>query len=75
MVEECLGKPVEYGFIYRIPGAGITTVAITEALRLRTRQAADDIRGMIEHERMPAPTKQRGKCVECEFRRFCRDVL
>ena len=75
MLEECLGKRVEYGFIYRIPSQHVTVIAMTDILRRRTRQAIADIQQILQYERMPTPTKQRGKCVECEFRRFCRDVL
>jgi CRISPR-associated exonuclease Cas4 len=75
MVEECLGQPVEQGFIYRIPTQRITAVPISTQLRQKTLHAIDEIRQMLSNERMPQPTPQRGKCIECEFRRFCRDVL
>ena len=75
MVEECLGKSVSQGFIYRIPTQRITVVPISEPLRRKTHQAIEQIRNMLSDERMPPPTPQRGKCVECEFRRFCADVL
>ena len=75
MVEECLGVAVTQGFIYRIPTGRITPVAISETLREKTRGALRDIRRMLSDEWMPPPTPQRGKCVECEFRRFCADVL
>ena len=75
MVEACLGKSVSQGFIYRIPTQRITVVPISETLRRKTHQAIEQIRNMLSDERMPPPTPQRGKCVECEFRRFCADVL
>ena len=75
MVEECLGHTVSQGFIYRIPTARITAVPITAALRQKTLNAIQQIREMLLYERMPPPTPQHGKCVECEFRRFCGDVL
>ena len=75
MVEECLGQTVSQGFIYRIPTRRITAVPITEALRRKTLDSINQIRTMLSYERMPPPTPQRGKCVECEFRRFCADVL
>ena len=75
MVEACLGKSVSQGFIYRIPTQRITVVPISEPLRRKTHQAIEQIRNMLSDERMPPPTPQRGKCVECEFRRFCADVL
>ena len=75
MVEECLEKPVECGFIYRIPKKNITAVSISRELRQRVTQALADMREMIVQERLPEPPRQRGKCVECEFRRYCRDVI
>ena len=75
MVEECLGQSVSQGFIYRIPTGRITAVPISETLRRRTLDAIGQIRRMLSNEWMPPPTPQRGKCVECEFRRFCADVL
>ena len=75
MVEECLGQSVSQGFIYRIPTGRITAVPISETLRRRTLDAIGQIRRMLLNEWMPPPTPQRGKCVECEFRRFCADVL
>jgi CRISPR/Cas system-associated exonuclease Cas4 (RecB family) len=33
-----------------------------------------EMREMIRKEAMPPPTRHRGRCAECEFRRFCGDV-
>jgi len=75
IAEECLSKLVEYGFIYRIPKKSVTIVPISPELRQNVSQALADIREMIMQEQLPDPPRQRGKCVECEFRRYCRDVL
>ena len=75
MAEEFLESIVDCGFIYRIPKKSITTIPINPLLRQNVLSSLDDIREMITRERMPTPTRQRGKCVECEFRRYCRDVL
>jgi len=75
MAEEYLGKTVEHGFVCRIPKNGVSVVPITPLLRQRVSSALDEMRGLIARERMPEPPRQRGKCVECEFRRYCRDVL
>lgn len=75
MVEECLGKKVNYGFFYRIPKAIITPVPITPALQKKTKKSLQIMYALIREERLPAPTPHRTKCVECEFKRFCRDVL
>ena len=33
------------------------------------------IRQMVTAQRTPPPTPQRSRCVNCEFRRFCNDVV
>ena len=75
IVEECLGKPVECGFIYRIPKQNVTVIPISQVMREKVLCALEDMREMIAQERLPEPPRQRGKCVECEFRRYCRDVV
>lgn len=75
MLEENWRLPVSTGYIYLIPRKQAIRVEIDKRLRRRTAQALDEIRTMIENERMPAPTKQRQRCIDCEFRRFCGDTL
>ena len=75
MVEEYTSKPVENAFIYRIPDRKVTVVTMSAVLRERVLCALSDIRELILHEIQPDPPNQRGKCVECEFRRYCRDII
>ena len=75
IAEECLGKPVEYGFVYRVLKQNITVIPVSSELHQRVSNALDEVRSLIQQERMPDPPRQRGKCVECEFRRYCRDVI
>lgn len=75
ILEDFLGINVDYGFIYRIPKKSITIIPISPLLRQNVSSALDDMRELIAREKMPDPTRQRGKCVECEFRRYCKDVL
>ena len=75
IVEECLGKPVECGFIYRIQKRDVTAILVSPELRQKVSHALANMREIIVQERMPDPPRQRGKCVECEFRRYCRDVI
>jgi CRISPR/Cas system-associated exonuclease Cas4 (RecB family) len=32
------------------------------------------IKEMIREERFPAPPAQRGKCLDCEYQNYCRDI-
>jgi CRISPR-associated exonuclease Cas4 len=74
LMEDVYNVEVNAGFIYRIPLKRVTMVNITAALKRKVRTALEEMRAMLDAERMPPPTAQRGKCVDCEFRRFCSDV-
>ncbi len=75
MLEEVYGAPVDEGAIYLIPVRRVVKVEMTKALRNAARRDLATIRRMIETQTMPAPTAQRARCVDCEMRRFCNDVL
>ena len=75
LVEEIHGVEVDTAFVYRIPLKRVTAVRLTAALKRKVRTALQEMRAMLDTEQMPPPTPQRGKCVDCEFRRFCSDVL
>lgn len=74
MLEEMRGIEVSAGFLYLIPLRKAEKVTITPALREKLQTAVAQVRAIILHEHMPPPTKQRGKCINCEFRRVCNDV-
>jgi CRISPR-associated exonuclease Cas4 len=75
MLEELRGKPVRRGFLYLIDARRAHEVAFTGRVRKLLENALAEMRFAMQHEAMPEPTKQRSKCVSCEFRRFCNDVL
>jgi len=75
LLEEQWGQPVQEGFLYMIPTKQAVQVAMTTRLRNDVRRHLDKIRTMIEREEMPPPTANRSQCVNCEFRRFCNDVI
>lgn len=74
LIEDVYNVEVSTGFIYRIPLKRVTAVRLTAALKRKARAALAEMRAMLDTERMPPPPPQRGKCVDCEFRRFCSDV-
>jgi CRISPR-associated exonuclease Cas4 len=74
MVEEAYGKPVERCFVYLIPLKRVLAVPIADGMRRYAQRTANALRDMLLHERMPAPTPRRGRCHDCEFRRFCNDI-
>ena len=69
------GLPVKQGFLYLIPLRRAEAVRITARQRAALDEALAVMRAMLLKEQMPPPTRQRAKCVSCEFRRFCNDVL
>lgn len=75
MLEEAWGCSVRRGFLYLIPLRRAEEVPIDRRLRTRFANARDGMMAMLNREGMPAPTAQVNKCVVCEFRRFCNDVL
>ncbi len=69
------GKPVQRGFLYLIPERKATAVPFTPSLRRQLNQAITGLQQIIWQQQMPAPAKQPAQCVDCEFRRFCNDVV
>ncbi len=75
LLESQQTKPVKRGFLYLIPQRKAVEVRFTPHLRRKAMAAITAMREMVLSQRMPNATTQRGKCVDCEFRRFCNDVL
>ncbi len=75
LLEEARGIPVRRGFLYFIPLRRAEAVPIDTRLRGQLTKTLEAMRAMLAREQMPAPTPHRRKCVACEFRRFCNDVL
>jgi CRISPR-associated exonuclease Cas4 len=75
MLEEAWGLPARRGFIYFLPSRRTEQVALTPRLWEDVRATVSALRQAIEREAMPPPPKSRRPCVDCEFRRFCNDVL
>jgi CRISPR-associated exonuclease Cas4 len=75
MLEEMRGVQVARGFLYEIPLRRAEEVKIEKRLRAKALRAVEEMRRIVEREQMPAPVKNRHKCIACEFRRFCNDVV
>lgn len=75
MVEEKFACKVDTGFIYLIPQYRTVVVPIDAALRQRFLASLAAMRAMIAAENFPAATPARGRCWDCEFKRFCNDVF
>ncbi len=73
LIEERWDLPVRRAFVHFVPTGRHAQVAITDELRARVQEELAAMRGMLDSESMPDPTPIVGRCVECEFRRFCND--
>ena len=75
MLEETWEGEVRRGFVYSLLKRKAEEVKLTGRLRGQVREMVTGMREMVEREAMPAPPRLRRQCVNCEFRRFCNDVL
>jgi CRISPR-associated exonuclease Cas4 len=75
LLEDSRACSVSRGYLYLIPERRAEPVEIDRRLRAKVQAALDAMRRMLTSEKMPAPTDQIRKCVACEFRRFCNDLL
>ena len=75
LLEQVEAVKVRRGFVYLIPKRKFVEVKMTPKLRAKVRAALEDMRDIVENERMPSPPAKVARCVDCEFRRFCNDVL
>ena len=75
MLEETWGGTVRRGFVYSLITRKTEEVALTQRLRGEVQELVAAMRDMVEREAMPDPPRSRRPCVNCEFRRFCNDVL
>lgn len=74
LVEAEIGKPVNGGFVYRIPDGRVFPVPFDARLRGEVRQAIEDVRQVIDSGWLPEPTEVRKRCEECEYANYCGDV-
>lgn len=74
MLEELTSLPTRRAFVYWIGQREAEEMRITPALRRDVPMQLDAIRRALRTGEMPPPTEHGGRCVDCEFRRFCGDV-
>ena len=74
LVEEIWKRPVRRGFISLIPLKQAVCRPITATMREEVLRTIARVRQMIAREQVPPPTRMRGRCRDCEFRRWCNDL-
>ncbi len=75
MLEEASGYTARRGFCYAIPQRRAEEIKIDQKARATLQAALVEMHRVLRYEVMPAPTPNRRKCLACEFRRFCNDVV
>jgi CRISPR-associated exonuclease Cas4 len=75
MLEEMWDGHVERGFVYSLLNRKAEEVRLNQRLRHGAQTTVIEMRQMVAQEAMPDPPRARRQCVNCEFRRFCNDVL
>ena len=75
LAEHTFGGTVTRAFVYLTPARKAREVPITAAMRGHVKKILVRLHDSIENERLPRPTPHRRRCTDCEYRRFCGDVL
>lgn len=75
LLEETYGATARRGYLYFIPTRKAEEFRLDKRIRKKLLKNLESMQRMLDTEEMPVPTSRRGKCVSCEFRRFCNDVV
>lgn len=75
LLEDIYGKEAPRGFVYLIPSDEAVAFELHGSLKDDIMAMLAEMRLMIAEESMPPPADNRNKCVDCEYRNFCRDVF
>ncbi|MDA8228979.1 MAG: CRISPR-associated protein Cas4 [Desulfitobacterium hafniense] len=75
LLEEFYKRPVRQGFIYLIPQGRVLEVLITTNMRNYVKDILWEIRELIREEKFPSMAEKKRKCIDCEYRNFCGDVI
>lgn len=75
LAEHTFGGTVSRAFAYLTPAKKAREIPITPAMRAHVKKILGELHASIENERLPRPTPHRKRCTDCEYRRFCGDVL
>ncbi len=77
VVEDVLGRDVRRVAVKYEGEEGSETVwlEVSEAEKAKVMRALERMREVIVMEDIPEPTPIRGRCVDCEYRVYCSDVI
>lgn len=75
LLEDHFGVPVPHGYVVRLPDDTVDKVLIDGPLRDLTWKTMQALRNTIRRETMPPANTILARCIDCEYLRFCGDVL
>lgn len=75
MAEEHYQTRIAFGLLYLIQARKTVRVAFASQLRQRVIESLSQMRFVVDAESIPPPPNSIRPCLECEFRRFCNDVV
>ena len=75
LIEEAWKLPVKHGLPLLHSSQTCRTRPNYAQLRKKVVQTVKQIQQIVESEIMPPPPTSQYRCVSCEFRRFCNDVV
>lgn len=75
LAEEHYQTQIKFGLLYLIQARKTVRVTFSSQLRRKVVESVAQMRRIAEMETMPAPPDSIRPCLECEFRRFCNDVV
>ena len=75
LLEDEYGITVSHGYVVRLPDDTVDRVLIDGPLRDLALKTMDALRTMMRREEMPPASPLLVRCVDCEYRLFCGDVV
>lgn len=75
LLEALFGVHVTHGYVVRLPDDAVDKIPIDGPLRDLVWKTVQAVRATIRHERMPPAVPQPAHCLDCEYLRFCGDIL
>lgn len=75
ILEDIYRCRVDKGFVYLIPKEDAVVFDLSDDLKDDTKNLLSEMRNMIHCQQIPPPVNSPTKCLDCEYRNFCGDVL
>lgn len=75
LLEESEGAQAKGGFFFLVPLRKVVPVRLDRGAKARAEATVLEMHRVVRGEAMPPGCGNAGRCAQCEFRRFCNDVL